>query len=301
VQGTVIHTAAQATNPPRRTRRWRRIVAGAAAGVALVAVAAAVIGRVTFERRIAGEVDDLFAARSDAQPRIMTEADLESLPEPVQRWLRASGVVGVERPTAVRLKQEGEFRLGEDRGWMPFTAEQYYTTDPPGFVWVASFEMAPLLTVSGRDRYMDGTGAIDMRILSLVPVARKSGGGLNQGALLRYLNETMWFPAAVVSPYITWETIDATSARATMSYGGVTASATFIFDEEDRLINMVAERYNDAKDRIELWSTPVTDYGEFEGIRMAVQGEGVWNYETGDFPYIRLRITEVQYNRPARY
>ena len=29
----------------------------------------------------------------------------------------------------VRLRQQGDFNLG--RGWMPFTAEQYFTIDPP--------------------------------------------------------------------------------------------------------------------------------------------------------------------------
>jgi hypothetical protein len=199
----------------------------------------------------------------------------------------------------VRLKQEGQFRLGEDQDWMPFTAEQFYTTDPPGFVWTARFQMAPLLSVTGRDRYAGGEGSIDMRLLSLIPAANKRGGGLNQGALLRYLNETMWFPAAVLSPYIIWEAIDAMSARATMSYGGVTAAATFIFDEQGRLTDMVAERYDDARDRLETWSTPISAYGEFEGVRVPVAGEGIWKYETGDFSYIRLRITEIVYNPPA--
>jgi hypothetical protein len=36
----------------------------------------------------------------------------------------------------VRLTQEGQFRMGEDKGWMPFRAQKYYTTDPPGYVWI---------------------------------------------------------------------------------------------------------------------------------------------------------------------
>ena len=67
------------------------------------------------------------------------------------------------------------------------------------------------------DRYVDGRGSIEMRLLGLMPVANARGERLDQGALLRYLNETMWFPAAVLSPYIAWEGIDATSARATMT------------------------------------------------------------------------------------
>jgi hypothetical protein len=246
-------------------------------------------------------LDALFAASKGVQPTVLTEIEVAGLPEPVQRWLRYARVVGTERPATVRLKMEGEFRQAAGRGWMPFEAEEYYTTDPPGFVWTTRMQLAPLLSVVGRDRYAGGEGSIDMRLLALIPVARASGAKLDQGALLRYLNETMWFPAAAVSPYITWDGIDATSARATMSYGGVTAPATFVFDEQGRLNDMVAERYELTSGRLETWSTPIRAYGEFAGIRVPVEGEGIWKYHAGDFSYIRLRITQIEYNRPERF
>jgi hypothetical protein len=249
---------------------------------------------------MAREVQGLLAA-SKGRSRLVTEADLVGLPEPVQRWLRWSNVVGTAYPVTVRLRQQGEFRMGQDRGWMPFIAEEYYTTDPPGYVWKVTFRMAPLVTVSGRDRYADGQASILMRLLSLIPVANDHSPGLNQGAMLRFLNETMWFPAGVLNPYITWEPRDQTSTVATMTYGGVSASATFILDDQGRLTNMTAERFDNAKKAILPWFTPITDYGEFAGIRVPVQGAGVWHYEDGAFPYIRLRVTDLEYNRPERY
>lgn len=258
-------------------------------------------GRLVTERRIAREVEELFAARRDGDAVIVTEAAIATLPEPVQRWLRYARVVGTPRPSTVRLKMEGQFRLGPDKDWMPFEAEEYYTTDPPGFVWSVSMEMAPLLTIRGRDRYVAGIGDIDMRLLGIVPVARKSGGNLNQGAMLRYLNEIMWFPAAAVSPYITWKSIDANSAEATMRYGGVTAAATFTFDGQGKLVTMTAQRPNDARNRILPWATPISDYSEFAGVRVPAAGEGIWTYETGDFSYVRLRVTGIEYNQPSLF
>ena len=161
--------------------------------------------------------------------------------------------------------------------------------------------MAPLITVRGRDRYIDGQASIDMRLLSLIPVANDRGPGLNQGALLRYLNETMWFPAGVLSPYITWATRDPRSAVATMRYGRVSASATFWFDEQGRLADMTAERFDNARKGILPWSTPISDYGQFASIRVPVEGAGVWHYEQGAFPYIRLRVIDLEHNRPEPY
>jgi hypothetical protein len=277
------------------SKRMRTVVSAAVA-LAVVAAASAGVTRLLFERRIAREVDDLFAETNVRQSASITEADLARLPEPVKRWLHYAQVVGTERVFAVRLKQEGEFRLGEDRSWMPYTAEQYFTIDPPGFIWSARFDMAPGVTIIGRDRYVEGEGDIEMRLLGVIPVADSHGGLLNQGAMLRYLGETVWFPAAALSPYISWDEVDATSARATMSYGGVIASALFVFDDQGRPVNISAERNNDSTGKQEKWSAPQYSYGVFRGIHVPITGDGIWHYDTGDFSYIHWRITEIEYN-----
>ena len=46
-----------------------------------------------------------------------------------------------------------------------------------------------VVSVVGRDRYRAGEGSIEMRVLSLMPVAKTSRGGLNQGVLWRFLGE----------------------------------------------------------------------------------------------------------------
>jgi hypothetical protein len=111
--------------------------------------------------------------------------------------------------------------------------------------------MMPMVSVVGRDQYRDGQASIQMRVLSLVPVANKTGGGLNQGDPLRYLGELQWFPAGALADYLTWDSLEADSAKATMRYGGVTASMTFLFGTEGRLLEERAVRYNDARGRNE--------------------------------------------------
>jgi hypothetical protein len=208
-------------------------------------------------------------------------------------------VIGTMPPTTVRLRQQGDFDLG--RGWMPFDAQQYFTLDPPGFVWKASFRMAPMVSVVGRDQYRGGVASMDMRLLSLMPVAQKAGGGLNQGDLLRFLGEMQWFPAAALSDYITWDTVDAHSARATMSYDGISASMTFIVGDNGRLLEEHAVRYNDARGRNEAWVNQNDADRDFDGVVVPVAGEARWEYASGPFPYIRWTITNLEQNRPARY
>ena len=278
-----------------------RIILGVVATAALIAAAVIGIGRVMFERRVDEEIESLLAANIVTAPAVVTEGDLAALPEPVQRWLRWAQVVGKEYPATVRLQQEGRFRQAEGESWMPFTAEEYFTTEPPAFVWKTRMQMFPLISIVGRDRFAGGKGSIEMRLLGSVPVADASGPRMDQGALLRYLNETMWFPAAALSPYITWEGVDANSATATMSYAEVTASATFVFDARGRPVDMIAERQDLARGELETWSTPMLAYDEFQGVRVPSEGVGLWKYESGDFPYIELRITEIEYDQPAAY
>jgi hypothetical protein len=269
--------------------------------VGVVALAAAVLlgAGLLFERRVDREIDALLADARSADGQIITERDLEGLPEPVGRWLRYSNVIGTAPPTTARLRQDGQFEL-EGRGWVPFAAEQYFTIDPPGFLWKATFRMAPMVRVIGRDRYRSGEGSIDMRVLSLVPVANKTGGGLNQGALLRFLGELQWLPGAALAPYVTWEAVDSRSARATMTHGGVTAAMTFRFGADGRLLESSAIRYNDSRGRNERWVNRNDADQSFGGIRVPASGEARWEYDTGPYPYIRWRITNIEPNRSAR-
>jgi hypothetical protein len=284
----------------RAVRTLMRIVGRTLVGLAGLAGAAAVAGRMAFERQMAGEIDALLGAGRPVASGTVRERDLEALPEPVARWLRYAQVVGTQRPTTVRLRQAGEFQL-EGRGWLPYQAEQYFTTNPPGFLWKASFQVAPLVSVIGRDQYRDGEASMQMRVLSLIPVANKTGGGLNQGDLLRYLGELQWFPAGALADYLTWEPLGADAARATTSHGGITASMTFRFGADGRLLEERAIRYNDSRGRNESWVNRNDADAAFGGVRVPVVGEARWEYDLGPYRYIRWRVTDVEQDRPARY
>src|SRR5690554_1845213 len=97
-----------------------RIVLRIVVAVLSILGIAALWGVLRHRRQIDGEVRDLFArADGDAGP-VVTEEDLRDLPEPVQRYLRYSGVVGRPVARTARLKQRGRIRQGEDSPWMAF-------------------------------------------------------------------------------------------------------------------------------------------------------------------------------------
>ncbi len=260
------------------------------------------IARFVFYQNIEKEVEEIFS-KVENKNEIVTKEDVERLPKNVQKWLQYSGVIGKKRITAVRLKQKAEMRLAEDKAWMPVQAEQYFTSQEPSFIWKANIKAAPFIHISGRDKYENGKGNMLIKVLSLFTVADSKGKEIDQGTLLRYLAETIWFPSAALNEYLTWEEIDEQNAKATMTYGDITASGVFTFNSEGEVVKFEAERYGvfDGEIRLETWSIPVRDYKQFEGIKIPTKGNVTWKLDTGDFNWFNFEVTEIEYNRPLPY
>lgn len=260
------------------------------------------VAKFKFNQNINEEVEGLFSVVENKH-EVVVDADLNELPRPVQNWLKYSQVVGKERIVAVRTKQDVSMRLKADSSWMNAQVEQYFRTDEPGFIWTVDIKMVPLLHIVGRDRYIDGRGNMLIKLLSLKTVANGSGKEIDQGTLLRYLAETMWFPSAAISKYIKWEEIDSTSAKATMSYKGVTASGVFTFNEKGEVLSLVAQRYGDfdGEYRMETWSVVTKGYKEFNGLNIPSEGDLIWKLKTGDFHWYHFKVKEMEYNQLTRF
>lgn len=282
---------------------WWKVMLIALGSIIIFAASSVTIGNIIFKRKVNDEVIDLLRKGKEPEPEVITEKDIESLPEPVQRYLKYTGVIGKEKIRTVRLRQKGYFRQGADRSWIPFEAEQYYTTDPPAFVWTVNMKAFPLLSVKGRDTYHEGTGNMLIKLPPFITIANARGYEIDQGTLVRYLNEIMWFPTAYLNDYVQWEPVDSNSARAIMSYRGITASAIVYINNKGEMTDFVAERYMavDGKYVLETWSTPIIECGAINGIQLPVKGEGVWKLSSGEFSYIKLEITDIEYNNPSLY
>lgn len=229
---------------------------------------------------------------------IVTEEKLTTLPPAVQTWLRRSGVAGKPGIATVRLRQIGEMRTSPGGKWMHVEAEQYFTVHPPGFIWLADVRMMPLVNLAGRDKFMDGKGHMLIEALSLVPVADAKGAEIDQGTLVRYLSEIIWFPQAALADYIRWEGVDSTAAKATMTYGGITAEGIFRFTPEGDLQSFEADRYYDRKGTatLERWHIKSKAWDQMSGVRMPVVSEVTWKLKEGDFTWYKLEITQLEYD-----
>ncbi|MFH1258203.1 MAG: DUF6544 family protein [Elusimicrobiota bacterium] len=254
-----------------------------------------VMGNLSFKSKIKKEVKELFKNSPDTKKEIIKEEDITNLPEPIQRYLRYSRIIGKEKIKAVRLKQKGQIRR-EGKKWMAIKAEQYYSAGRPGFIWVANMNI-----VKVRDKYIEGKGNMLIKLLSIFVLGEAKGPEMDEASLMRYFNEMMWFPTEYLSDKIKWETIDKNSAKATYTDGALSCQAALYINEQCQLVNFIAKRYNSDRKKLFKWSTPISEYREVNGLRLPVKGEAIWHLDTGDFCYIKLEVTDIEYNNPEMY
>lgn len=272
---------------------WQDAKFGTIANVLLLLATVVGFGGWRFDQSAANAVRGLIARVDGAAPAALLAADLAGLPPIVRTWVSRSGAVGRPRPRVVHLRQRGEMQTARDGKWMPFRSEQWFTPTDPGFVWVVDVTAGPGLHMAGRDEYREGRGSMRIELLSLVPVVDAGGPKIDQGALVRYLAEGIWFPAHATARDLRWEAIDATSARATIQDGETTASGVFTFTEDGDLLRFEARRYHD--ETLEDWVVEVDagGHGELGGLRVPLRTSITWKLADGPWTWLRLEVVAL--------
>ncbi|MFT4889963.1 MAG: hypothetical protein ACI9YT_000875 [Halobacteriales archaeon] len=280
------------------------------AGLIVLAVAAVIVNTYRLGRSHARLAADLVAdARTEPGTGTRTETganadetfdpgDVEGLPAPVRRYFETVLDEGQPLVHTVRLEQRGEIRLGgADAEWKPLEATQHYTVDPPGFVWDATIDVAPLLPARVVDAYANGEGFLRGKLLSTITVVDVGPDSeMNESELVRYLAETPWFPTALLpAAGVEWEPIDDHSARATIEHDGNVASVVFHFDDDDLITRVTADRYRREDDSEAPWTGTFRAYEERNGRLSPTEAEVAWDLAESEVSYWRASIEDIDH------
>lgn len=254
----------------------------------------------SFQRSVEGEVSVLSRSAEQTIPKPFPVEKIEELPEPVQQYLAYVIPAGAEPVRFVRMKQTGEFRTDPAGEWMPLEAEQYFSAGFPAFIWHAKIRFLSVFRIDVRDKFDGAKGNMLVKLLSTVPIADAKGPEIDISSLHRYVGEMPWFPTAFLNEeYISWEPIDSSRARAIITDGKCTASVEFSFDEVGRITKVTTdERYRTVGDQFvrDRWTGYYDDYEERNGMNVPMEIVAEWNLPEGDFSYVRLRVTEMEYD-----
>lgn len=272
----------------------RRFLAGLLLAV-VAAVTAATYRAVRASERLAA---DLRAAADTTATERVTADDYADLPAPVQRYFETVLPAGQRPVRTARLEQHGTIQMGEEPdGWKPFTATQDVTVSPPGFVWSATVEMAPLVGARVVDAYHDGEGSLRATVFGVPVASADASPEMDEGELLRYLAEAVWLPTALLpSAGVEWHPIDEDSARATLTDGDATATLTFSFGEDGLPEEVSGRRYRQETGDEATWVGWFDAYERRNGLLVPTAGEVAWRLPEGDVPYWRGTVTRFDHD-----
>jgi hypothetical protein len=249
----------------------------------------------TYERDV---VDAL--SRHAAVQRV-TEADLEPLPAPVQRYLRLTGAVGRPRIENFRVRMHGRIRSGPGDPWMPLLAEQYNVVgEPRRFFYLTASKFG--IPIQGYHRYVGATASMRINAAGLLPIAAAAGAEMVQSETVTVFNDMcLMAPGTLIDPAIQWEAVDSRTVRARFVSTGHAIAAELIFNEAGELTNFRSEdRYQMPSDggpgRKRGWSTPTSGYRCIRGRRLVSGGAARWRECDGDYTYIELAFDDIEYN-----
>ena len=194
---------------------WRDAWAGTAANILLLLVVAhgwftegPRSFRAQFDRDVAAGL-----ARSLEAPAV-TDADLAPLPEPVQRYLRATGVVGQPRVRNYRLRFRGRIRSAPDTPWMPFEADQQSFADQPTQLFLMRARTFAL-PVQVFHRLIGGHATMQVKIVGAIPMVDARGNVMDRSEAVTLFNDMcLLAPGTLLDPGIRWESVDARTVHA---------------------------------------------------------------------------------------
>lgn len=256
-----------------------------------------IMGKINLSIKFGKQVKELFAQSKNISDRQFHKKQLDSLPEPVQRYFNYTLKEGQPYISYVRIKHDGQFKADLKKDWMNITGEQYATTEKPGFIWKGTTAM-----FVARDMYISDHGRLIVSLFSVYNIVDAKGKEkYDMGEILRWLGESILYPTNFLpSERLKWFPIDSNAAKLTFNYNGLSLFFTFTFNEVGEITEMETKRYM-GEGNLETWVIKANNYKQLNNVMVPTVFDVLWRLEKGDFSYAKFNITEVEYDIPKKF
>lgn len=228
---------------------------------------------------------------------LLTETDLQHLPEPVKKYLYYTHSIGKPKVNTFKITFSGGIRKNEQSEWMEFSSEQYNFMKTPTRLFFMKAIMKQL-PVAGYHCFNNGNAFMDIRLLSLIKVQYMDGEEMGIAETVTFFNDMCCMaPATLIDPRIKWLETDDNKVKASFTNNGITIYAWLYFNEKGELINFISnDRYAADAGKNLPWSTPLKEYKEINGYRLAGYAEAIYTYPEKNLCYGTFKLDEVKYN-----
>jgi hypothetical protein len=279
---------------------WKDAKFGTIANVIILAVAVIGYGTASYYGWYEKVVTIGLNQKSVLQPSLLTEADLVNLPYPVRNYIMYTGSVGKPKVNNFKIEFTGKIRKNEESAWMPFTSEQYNFMESSKRLFFMKAVMKGM-PVAGFHCFKNGDAFMDIRLFSLFKVQYQTGKEMGIAETVTFFNDMCCMaPASLIDKRIKWLQCDSSKVHAEFTNNGIRISAWLYFNEKGELTNFVSDdRFaageNGSMKQIR-WSTPMKNYREVNGYKLASYAEAIYSYPEGDLCYGTFELTHIQYN-----
>lgn len=215
--------------------------------LSLVAVVVVLFSYLRTEQDIAAFRKDVVTFGTLFPAPALDAEELQHLPEPVRKFFAFTFTGQVPPHTSVHLKAKGQFRRPLTESFSETSVEQVIAIGTPALVFSATTPIVPGIWARAYDYFAQGKMEMKAKVLSAITVVDlRESQELNRISLRRWLLESGLYPQGLLpGGPVTWTPINDSSARATVTADGLSASMVAHFDAQGRMTHMVAEEDGD--------------------------------------------------------
>jgi hypothetical protein len=248
------------------------------------------------------------AERASFKPKTFDPAIVQDLPEPARRYFRFAIKAGTHLYTVTEIRMGGRLGLGTKNrpAYAPMHAEQILAP-PYGLVWKLKTGRAAM-RIAGSDGFDGEMSWVRFWLAGLVPIVRAGGNHDHaRAAFGRVVAEAVfWAPAALLPQRgVTWESVDANVARATVSRNGMTQTVDVTVAEDGQPTMVVIPRWTDANPektyRLQPFGGYLSEFRDFAGYMLPTHVEGGNLIGTVDyFPFYIADVEDLRFTGAPR-
>jgi hypothetical protein len=227
----------------------------------------------------------------------ITADDIAHLPEPAQRYLTFTRVLGRPADMSFHATVHGFFRMRPDQRWIACTSEQHNSAADLTRDFRMRLRLVHLIPVQAEDLYEHGHGRMHATALGLFAVADGKGREFDLGELVTFLNDAVLLaPSMLLRLPVEWTAIDDHTFGLTLTDHDNTVTARVTVDDRGAPREFTTEdRWADLPEGLvkTRWSTPVEGWSLVAGRIRPRRGTAVWHLPDGPFAYAQFDYTKA--------
>jgi hypothetical protein len=279
---------------------WEEAKYGTLINAIILVIILLSVATAQFKDQYHKDVQEQLNKNANHNSKILTEQDIELLPNAIKIYLQYCGVIGKPKVNHFKVRFSGQLRKDTKTAWMPVTSSQYNFVDSTSRFFFMNAMMKGM-PVAGYHRFCNGKAIMDIRLLSLFKVQYKAGKEMDEAETVTFFNDMCCLaPATLIDKRIKWLDSDSHNVKASFTSNVITITATLYFSDDGKMTNFESnDRFAIAADnsfKKAQWSTPIRGYKIINGINLPAIAETIWHFPKEDLCYGSFTITNVEYN-----